>query len=145
MVEPGKSSVVSMVSDAVASVCLGDADSAAGRGQSSLVSMASVVAGGIGFAVPALKSRRCRFILEYSDCIRQDRAFGDYSSPSALYFFFTFRLFSTPSTGFQMSCESIACSSDSLFHNKPYQLTHHSPRIQMHPQHDNGPTRAEAP
>ena len=74
-----------MVPEAVAGVCLGDAGSAAGPGQLSLVSMASVVAGGIRFAVPVLKSRRCRFILEYSDCIRQDRAFGDSSSPSALY------------------------------------------------------------
>ena len=65
--------MVSMVLDAVAGVCLGDAGSAAGPGQLSLVSMASVVAGGIRFAVPALKSRRCRFILEYSDCIRQER------------------------------------------------------------------------
>ena len=46
--------MVSMVLDAVAGVCLGDAGSAAGPGQSSLVSMASVVAGGIRFAVPAL-------------------------------------------------------------------------------------------
>ena len=53
-----------MVPDAVEGVCLGEAGSAAGPGQLSLVSMASVVVGGIRFAVPASKN----FILEYSDC-----------------------------------------------------------------------------
>ena len=63
LVGAGQSSLVSMVSGAVASVCLGNAGSAAGPGQSSLVSMAPVEAGGIGFSVPALKSRRCRCVL----------------------------------------------------------------------------------
>ena len=45
-------------------------------------------------------------------------------APTRTYFF-TLRLISTPSTGSQMSCESIACSSDSAvqelrFNSKPH-------------------------
>ena len=40
--------MVSMVSDAVANVCLGDSGSASGPGQSSLVPIVLVVVGSIG-------------------------------------------------------------------------------------------------
>ena len=79
---------IGLAAPAAACVCLGDADSVAGSGQSSLVSMGrmtSVMAGGIGFAVPALESRRRRFlVLEHPDVGWQDQAFWCSSSPGYL-------------------------------------------------------------
>jgi hypothetical protein len=70
---------------AVVSVCPGDADSATGPGQSSLVSIVSVVAGGVGFAVPVLRGHRFWFDPGSSVLRRQDRAFWGSSSSSAPY------------------------------------------------------------